>query len=251
MALSDDEIARYERQIILKEWGGRAQHALKAASVAVVGAGGLGHPMLGPLVGAGIGRVRLIDDDVVELSNLHRQVLFTAEDVGRPKAEALAARLRTLNPHVEIETHVTRLTEDNAAELLGGVTLIADGCDNFATRILVNRTAVRLGVPLVTAAVGSFDGQLGVFAGHLPDVACWACFAGAPDDVPGASCAERGVLGPVTGVMGALQALEILRLLTDFGPPTLGALLVWDAMTQRMRRIHVPKDPDCPVCSRA
>lgn len=247
---SDTELERYQRQIILKESGGRGQQLLKQARVAVVGAGGLGSPLLPALAGAGVGYLRVIDDDVVELSNLHRQTFFTEEDVGTPKAEAIAARLRALNPHIEVEPRERRLNADNAEELLGGVDIIADGCDNFATRILVNKAAVQLGIPLVSGALGPFEGQLGIFAGHLPDVACWACFAGAPEDVPGNSCAEQGVLAPVPAVIGGLQALEVMRLVLDFGPSQLGKLLVWDAVTLRQRLIHVPKDPHCPVCSK-
>lgn len=246
--LTDAELDRYQRHIVLKEVGGEGQRRLKAARVAVIGAGGLGCPCLHYLAAAGVGTITLIDDDRVSLSNLQRQTLFESRDVGRPKAEVAAARLSAMNPHVALRPVVARLDAANALDLLAGHDVIADGCDNFATRIAVNRAAVALGVPLVSAAIGPFEGQLGVFAGHRPDVPCWACFAGAPADVPGRSCADMGVLGAVAGVVGAAQALEVLRLLTGFGDERLGLLWLWDGLSMAARSVRVAKDPACPVC---
>jgi adenylyltransferase/sulfurtransferase len=247
--LSDAEIERYQRHIVLREVGGRGQARLKAATVAVIGAGGLGSPCLQYLAAAGVGQLTIIDDDVVTLSNLQRQTLFATADVGRPKAEVAAERLQALNPHVVIEPLVVRLTAESAAPLLSQHDVVADGCDNFRTRSDVNRACVGLGVPLVSAALGSFEGQLGVFAGHLADAPCYACFAGLPADVPGTSCADIGILGAVAGLVGAAQALEVIRLITGFGASRIGWLWLYDALAPAARSIRVSKDPQCPVCS--
>ncbi len=247
--LSDSELERYQRQIVLHPVGGRGQVALKQASVVVVGAGGLGAPSLPPLAAGGVGRITIIDDDVVELSNLQRQTLFTTADIGRQKAVVAAERLRALNPEISVSALTARLSAANAAALLAGHDVIADGCDNFATRTIVNRTAVTLAKPLVSAAIGPVSGQLGVFAGHRPDQPCWACFAGTPTDQPGNSCADTGVLGAMAAVVGAAQALEIMRLIIGFGPTRLGQLWLFDAITFTARNVRVAKDPECPVCA--
>lgn len=247
--LSDAELDRYQRHIVLKDVGGQGQRRFKAASVAVVGAGGLGSPCLQYLAAAGVGQITLIDDDVVSLSNLQRQTLFATCDVGRPKVEAASERLLALNPHIVVEPIRARLTADTATAFLSGHHVVADGCDNFRTRSDVNRAAVRLGVPLVSAAIGPFEGQLGVFAGHLPDQPCYACFAGLPQDVPGTSCADIGVLGAVAGLIGAAQALEVLRLIAGFGESRMGRLWLYEGLSAEARSIRVPKDPACPVCS--
>jgi adenylyltransferase/sulfurtransferase len=247
--LTDAELERYQRHIVLKEVGGQGQARLKAATVAVIGAGGLGSPCLQYLAAAGVGQITLIDDDVVSLSNLQRQTLFTTADIGRPKVEAAAERLQALNPHVVVEPIEARLTAETAAMLLSEHDVVADGCDNFQTRTDVNRAAVRLGIPLVSAAIGPFEGQLGVFAGHLPDQPCYACFAGLPGDVPGTSCADIGVLGAVAGLVGAAQALEVLRLITGFGDSRIGKLWLYEGLSADARSIRVPKDPACPICA--
>lgn len=247
--LTDTQIERYQRHILLKEVGGEGQKALLSASVAVVGAGGLGCPLLTYLAAAGVGRISIIDDDRVSLSNLQRQALFATADVGLPKAEVAAARLRALNPDVEVRAIKARLTAENAASLLAGHGIIADGCDNFHTRSIVNRAAVALAIPLVTAAIGPFEGQLGCFAGHFPDVPCWACFAGAPDDIPGTSCADVGVLGALAGVVGAAQALEVLRLILGFGHSQIGRLWLFEGLSLGSRTVRIAKDPACPVCA--
>ena len=246
--ISDAELERYQRHIVLREVGGAGQQRFRAASVVVVGAGALGSPLLQYLAAAGIGRLTILDDDRIELSNLQRQTLFTTADIGRPKAEVAAERLRALNPHVRVLPRIERLTAANAGELLAGHDIVADGCDNFATRTEVNRAAVRLAVPLVSAAIGPFEGQLGVFAGHLPGQPCYACFAGLPADVPGTSCADIGVLGALPGVLGAAQALEVLRLVAGFGDSRLGTLWLFEGLSGASRLIRVGKDPECPVC---
>jgi molybdopterin-synthase adenylyltransferase len=247
--LSDEELDRYQRHIVLKEVGGRGQAALKGATVAVVGAGGLGNPCLQYLAAAGVGQITIIDDDVVSASNLQRQVLFASADVGRPKVEVAAERLHGLNPHVVVEPLAVRLTAQTAQSLLSQQDVVADGCDNFRTRTIVNRACVALGIPLVSAAIGPFEGQLGVFAGHLADAPCYACYAGTPEDVPGTSCADVGVLGAVAGLVGAAQALEVLRLITGFGESRIGRLWLYEGLGAEARSIRVRKDPKCPVCS--
>lgn len=247
--LSDPELERYARHIVLKEVGGAGQLALKRASVAVVGAGGLGSPCLQYLAAAGVGRITLIDDDRVSLSNLQRQTLFQTADIGASKVEVAAARLRALNPHGDVVPLAQRLTAETAVALLYGHDVVADGSDSFRTRADVNRACVRLGIPLVSAAIGPFEGQIGVFAGHVQQAPCWACFAGGAEDRPGTSCADVGVLGAVAGVMGAMQALEVIRLLTGFGASRVGQLWLWDALLMRAREVRVRKDPACPVCS--
>jgi adenylyltransferase/sulfurtransferase len=245
---SDAELDRYQRHIVLKEVGGEGQRRFRTATVAVIGAGGLGSPCLQYLAAAGVGQLTIIDDDVVSLSNLQRQTLFSTADIGRPKVEAAAERLQALNPHVVIEPIRARLTAETAEMLLSQQDVIADGCDNFRTRSAVNRAAVRLGIPLVSAAIGPFEGQLGVFAGHLPDQPCYACFAGLPADVPGTSCADIGVLGAVAGLIGAAQALEVLRLIAGFGTSRIGTLWLHEALSVESRSVRVRKDPQCPVC---
>lgn len=249
MTLSDLELERYARHIVLPDIGGAGQARLKAASVAMVGAGGLGSAALPLLAAAGVGRLTLVDDDRVALSNLQRQTLYATADIGRPKVEAAAARLAALNPHVRIEPRAVRLGAGNARALLAGHDLVLDGTDSFAARAQVNAACVALQIPLVAAAMGPFDGQLGLFAGHLPEAPCWACFAGDAEDRPGETCAAQGVIGALAGVMGSLQALEALRHLAGYAERPPGTLFLFDAKTLATRIVRVPKDPECPVCS--
>lgn len=249
--LSDAELDRYARQLILKELGGAGQQRLKAARVALVGMGGLGCPAALYLAAAGVGALTLIDDDVVSLDNLQRQILYTVDDIGRPKVEAAAARLAALNPHVALHPVAARLDTDNAPALLEGHDLILDGSDSFATRLRVNAAAVALRIPLVSGAIGAFDGQVAVFAGHLPQAPCYQCFTGPAIDRPGMSCADQGVLGPTAGIIGAFMAQEALRALTGFGAGQMGQLMIHDGLSGRMRRAACPKDPGCSVCGAA
>jgi molybdopterin-synthase adenylyltransferase len=246
--LSDPQLDRYARHIVLREIGGAGQKRLLAAKVAVIGAGGLGSPCIQYLAAAGVGGLTVIDDDVVALSNLQRQTLFGSDDVGEPKAAAAADAVSRLNPDVKVAARRVRLNGMNAGELLGGHDVIADGSDNFATRLAVNAASLSLRIPLVSAAVGQFEGQLALYRGWEADAPCYVCFAGSDPGQADASCADQGVLGALTGVLGALQALEVIRQLTGFGEDSAGKLLLVDALAFRMRTLALPKDPACPAC---
>lgn len=250
VALSDAQLDRYARHLILKEIGGAGQARLLAAHVVLVGAGGIGSPAIQYLAAAGVGRLTVIDDDRVDLSNLQRQTLFGTADVGRPKAEAAAAAVAALNPDVLVEPVTERLTQTNAAALIGKADVVLDGCDNFATRLAVADAAHRLRIPLVSAAVGQFEGQLGVYRGWDADKPCYRCFVGAAPDREAGSCAEDGVLGAMTGVLGSLAALEAMRAIVPFGADSAGRLLIVDALDFRFRTLVLPKDPGCPGCAR-
>lgn len=245
MSLTDSQLDRYARHIILKEIGGVGQQALLGATVALIGAGGIGSPAIQYLAAAGVGRLRVIDDDVVDLSNLQRQTLFGTANIGRPKAEVAAERVTAMNPDVSVEPVTVRIDADTADALLAGADLILDGCDNFDTRLAVSDAATRLRIPLVSAAVGQFDGQLGVWRGWEVDKPCYRCLVGDDPDRPGISCADQGVLGALTGVMGSLGAMEVIRALTGYGDDPAGRLLLVDALAFRFRTITVPKDPGC------
>ena len=246
--LTDDEITRYSRHILLAEVGGTGQAKLRAARVLVVGAGGLGSPLVLYLAAAGIGTIGLIDDDVVELSNLQRQVAHTTARLGQPKVRSAAAAAQAINPDVVIEPYEARLTPANALNLIGRYDLVCDGSDNFDTRFLVADASVLARRTLVSAAVLRFDGQLSVFKPHQGGP-CYRCLHPAPPP-PGLvpSCSEAGILGAVTGVMGSLQATEVLKEVLGIGESLSGRLLIWDALSARMRTIRLPRDPDCPLC---
>lgn len=248
MAFTEAELDRYARHIVLREIGGPGQARLKAASVVVVGAGGLGAPALMYLAAAGVGRITLIDDDAVSLSNLQRQVLFDTADVGRPKVAAAAGRLSALNPHVALSPLGARLTADNAAALLNGHDLALDGSDSFATRQAVNAACVAARLPLVSGAIGRWEGQLSLFAPHLgaPCHACVFPVAPASDLVP--ACAEAGVLGALAGVIGSMMAVEAVKHLAGAGMTTAGRLLLYDALDAETRIMRISRRPDCPVC---
>lgn len=249
MQLTDAQLDRYARHIVLKEVGGAGQAKLLAASVAVVGAGGLGSPCLLYLAAAGVGRLTVIDDDDVALSNLQRQVLYGTADVGRAKTASTVAALAWINPDVVVTPVARRLDADNAANLLAGHDLIADGSDSFATRLTVADTALALRLPLVSAAVGPFEGQLATFRGWEAGQPCYRCFVGNDPGRDAASCADVGILGAVAGVLGSLQALEVIRAITGFGPDRAGTLLLFDALALRMRTLRLVKDPACPACA--
>ena len=249
MNFSNDELERYARHLVLPEFGGRGQASLARARVAVVGAGGLGSPCLLYLAAAGVGRLTIIDDDAVALSNLQRQVLFETADAGEMKAERAASHLHALNPHVETVAVPLRLDADNVDALLAGHDLIIDGCDSFTTRLLVADSALAAGVPLISGAVGPFDGQVAVFKGHDPALPCYRCFVGSPEDQPDRNCAAVGVLGALTGVIGSLMAMEAIRELSGFSPSSAGRITLFDAMAGRFRTLSLPKDPACLACS--
>ena len=214
----------------------------------VVGAGGLGAGLLPHLAAAGVGRIRLIDDDRVSLSNLQRQTLYATADVGRLKVEVAAERLGALNSDCAVEPLAVRLDAGNAAALLEGAEVVADGTDSFAARLAVADAAHGLRVPLVSAAIGPFEGQLSTFRGWEADQPCYRCLVGEAADRPGRSCADVGVLGAIAGAMGALQALEVVREIVGFGEGLAGRLMIHDALGGRSRVVTLPKDPACPGC---
>lgn len=244
MQFSDDEIERYARHLVLAEVGGPGQQRLKAARVAVVGLGGVGGPAALYLAAAGVGALRLIDDDAVALSNLQRQVLFTGDDLARPKVEAGAEALGRLNPHVAIDARRERITGANAAPLIADCDAVIDGTDDFATRFAVNAACVATGVPLVSGALGRWSGQVGVFRGSP----CYRCLVpAAPPDAE--TCARVGVVGALAGVVGSMAALETIKLITGAGEPLTGRLMLYDGLAATARTVSVSADPDCPVCS--
>jgi molybdopterin-synthase adenylyltransferase len=245
--LSDAELERYSRQLVLPEWSEAAQLALRSASVLVIGAGALGSPVAAYLAGAGVGRLGLVDDDDVELSNLHRQHLHFTPDLGVAKAESAAAKLRFLNPDVLVEAYRVRLDPDSAPGLVAGHDLVVDCSDSFATRYAVNAACCAAGVSLVEGGVLGTSGL--VMAIRPGESACYRCAFPAPPP-PGSapSCAEVGVLGPAAGVIGSLQALEALKLLTGFQPPALDGFLQVDLADPALLRVTVRRRPDCPDC---
>ena len=245
--LSRDELERYHRNALVPQVGVVGQQRIRASRVLLIGAGGLGAPAALYLAAAGVGTIGLIDDDDVDVSNLQRQVIHATAAVGRPKVDSAAEAIRALNPDVEVVAHRTRLTADNARDLLGGWDVVIDGTDNFTTRYLVNDAAVMLGLPLVHGAVLGFNGQVGVFDARQGP--CYRCLHPAPPpagSVP--SCAEAGVLGVLPGIIGTMQAAEALKLVIGGGQPLLGRLAMLDAWGARLREIPVAKNPACPVC---
>ncbi|HYC68157.1 molybdopterin-synthase adenylyltransferase MoeB [Brevundimonas sp.] len=243
MSFSDDEIERYARHLVLAEIGGPGQQRLRAARVALVGVGGVGAPAALYLAAAGVGTLRLIDDDAVSLANLQRQILFAGADIGSAKVAAGAGRLTALNPHVTIEAAPERLTDASAGRLLDGCDLALDGTDDFATRFAVNAACVAAGIPLVSGALGRWSGQVGVFGGRP----CYRCLV--PDTPPDAeTCARVGVVGALAGVVGSMAALEAIKLITGAGRALSGRLLIYDGLAGTARTVGVAADPACPVC---
>ncbi|HEX5758249.1 MAG TPA: molybdopterin-synthase adenylyltransferase MoeB [Thermoanaerobaculia bacterium] len=246
--LEPSEIRHYSRHLIMPEVGTAGQRRLKASRVLLVGAGGLGSPAGLYLAAAGVGTLGLVDFDVVDESNLHRQVLYGRSDVGRPKIQAALERLHDVNPHVDLVPHETRLTSANAREILAGYDVVVDGTDNFPTRYLVNDACVLAGVPNVYGSIFRFEGQVSVFWGARGP--CYRClFAEPPPPGLVPSCAEGGVLGVLPGIIGALQANEVVKLVVGVGEPLIGRLLLFDALKLRFRELKLRKDPACPVCS--
>ena len=246
--LSDAELDRYARQIILPAFGGAGQAKLKNAHVAIIGAGGIGCPAITYLAAAGVGRLTIVDDDRIELSNLQRQPLFTDADLGALKAEVAADAARRINPHVEAAAVPERLDADNAEALLAGAGLILDGCDNFATRLAVNAAAVALHIPLLSAAIGAFEGQIALYEGWRAGSPCYACLVGDDPDRPGINCAEQGVMGALAGMVGTMAALEAVRALTGWGRALTNRLTILDMLDRRWREVAVAKEPECPIC---
>lgn len=249
MTLTDEQLDRYARHIVLKEIGGAAQVKLTQARIAVIGAGGIGCPAIQYLAAAGIGAVRVIDDDMVSLSNLQRQILFGAADLGRAKVEVAGEAVARLNTDVAFEGVSERLTPANAAALIGSVDLVLDGCDNFATRLAVSDHCTRARLPLVSAALGQFQGQIGTFRGWEADQPCYRCFVGDAFDADDCdTCAEQGVLGAMAGLVGSWAAMEAIRAITGFGPDPAGKVHVFDGITATLRTIRIAKDPACKTC---
>lgn len=247
-AFAADELTRYARHIILREVGGPGQKRLKQARVLVIGAGGLGSPALQYLAAAGVGTIGVIDDDVVEATNLHRQVIHTEAMIGRPKVESAMGAMLAQNNHLAVRPYHRRLTADIAAELFADYDLILDGSDNFDTRYLVNATAVKAGKPLISAALTQWEGQISVWD-PAKGAPCYACvFPEAPDRSLVPSCAEAGVIGPLPGIIGAIMAAEAVKQITGAGETLRGRMLIYDALYADARVITLARDPDCPVC---
>ena len=253
MSLAPDEVERYARHLVLHDVGGPGQAKLKAARVLVIGAGGLGAPLLQYLAAAGIGTIGIVDDDVVSLSNLQRQVIHATPDLGRPKIESAAEAVLRLNPHVAVEAHATRLTVDNARELVRGYDLVADGSDNFDTRYAVSDACFHERKPLVTAALGQFDGSLTTLRAHesgpdgKPNPTYRCLFPSPPPAGAIPSCAEAGVLGALAGVMGSLMAMEVIREIVGFGEGLVGRLLMVDARAMRFDTLRYAWDDANPL----
>ena len=243
--LTDEELTRYARQIVLPQLGGTGQQRLKAARVLVVGAGGIGAAMIPALAGAGIGQLTIVDGDTVELSNLQRQLLFTTDEIGQSKAVLAARFVAARNPHVVVTPVAVRLDARNAPDLLANHDLVIDGTDNFMTRLIVSDCCVRLGLPLISAAAQQFQGQIGLFRGRP----CYRCFVGNAFDADDCdTCAELGVLGALTGTVGNFAALMAIRALAGIGEDAAGRLHLFDGLDLAWRAMRLPPDPACKAC---
>lgn len=250
MPLDDGQLERYARHIILREVGGAGQQALLDARVLVVGAGGLGSPVIMYLAAAGVGTIGVVDDDVVSLSNLQRQIIHATDSLGETKTRSAKNAVAAINPDVQVIEHTERLTAANAQALIAQYDVVADGSDNFTTRFLVNDACYLAGRTLVSAAILQFDGQLSTFRAHLGgDNPCYRCVFHSPpppDTTP--SCAEAGVLGMIAGTMGSLQATEVVKEILDIGDSMSGRLLIYDALSANFRTVRVKPDPACALC---
>ena len=253
MALPPDRLERFARHIVLPEIGGAGQAALSKAKIVLVGLGGIGSPALQYLAGAGIGTLTLVDDDTVDFSNLQRQTIFREGDVGGSKAELAAVWVRAFDPLLDARPLNTRIESANAADVIAGADLVLDGCDNFATRLAVSDACVAARVPLLSAAVGRFQGQVGAFAGHLPSQPCYRCYVGDAFDVDDCdTCAEDGMLGAMAGWAGTFAALQAIRVLLaptgGLGDRQWGKLYVLDGLAPSLRTMSIAKDPACRAC---
>lgn len=245
--MTPDYVNRYARHLVLKEIGGAGQQALLAAKVAIVGAGGLGGPAGLYLAAAGVGHITIIDDDVVEASNLQRQVQFVTTDIGMEKSSVMADTLDDLNPDVQAKGYVGRLNKRNAADLLKGHDIILDGVDDFDTRFAINDAALSLGIPLVSGALGRFEGQVSAFLSDKKSP-CYRCFV--PQVPPNAeTCSQVGVIGALAGVIGSMMALEVIKIITGAGDPLIGKIWLFDGLKAEARTVALPQDPNCPACS--
>lgn len=256
MSLSPARLDRFARHIVLPEVGGAGQVRLTEARVAVIGLGGIGSPALQYLAASGIGRLALVDDDVVDVSNLQRQTIFTTRDVGHGKAVSARRWLANFDDALQVDVSDARITPDNAAALIAGADLVLDGTDNFATRLAVSDACVAAGIPLLSAAVGRFQGQVGAWAGHLPDQACYRCFVGDAFDAEDCdTCADDGMLGAMAGWVGSFAAMQAVKVLlagtAALGEPGWGRLHILDGLEPGMRTIRIAKDPGCKTCGSA
>ena len=257
MAFSDEELERYARHILLHDVGGPGQQKLKRARVLVIGAGGLGSPAIMYLAAAGVGTIGVVDDDEVSLSNLQRQIAHTTDRLGMAKVESAGLTVEALNPHVRLVAHPFRVTDENAQELVSGYDIVADGCDNFSTRFAVSDACFHAGRTLVSAAVGQFDGQISTFKPHetapdgtpYPTYRCLLPEAPPPGAVP--TCEEAGILGALTGVIGSMQALEVIKEILGIGDSLAGRLLLYDALAARFQSFNLPWDPANPLNGKA
>ncbi len=248
-ALSAEQRERYSRHLLMPEIGSDGQQKLLDARILLLGAGGLGSPTALYLAAAGVGTLGIVDDDTVDLSNLQRQVIHSSETVGMPKVDSAEASIRALNPDVQVIKYATRLQADNIMEILAGWDIVVDGADNFPTRYLLNDATVRLQIPVVSASILGFDGQLSVFAPYRGP--CYRClFPSPPPAELAPSCGANGVLGVLPGTMGLLQATEVVKLILAIGDPAIGRLLLYDALAATLTEVKVRRDPDCPICSR-
>jgi adenylyltransferase/sulfurtransferase len=249
VSLRDDQLDRYARHIVLKEIGGEGQHKLLGAKIVLIGAGGIGSPAIQYLAAAGIGAMGVIDDDEIALDNLQRQVLFGTVDVGRPKAQVAAELVSRLNPDVRFEAIRERLDAGNVAALLQGADVVLDGSDNFATRLIVSDHCTTARVPLVSAAIGQFQAQIGTFRGWEAGKPCYRCFVGDAFDAEDCdTCSDLGVLGAMVGIAGSWAAMEAIRQITGFGEDQTGRLHVFDGLKPGLRTIRIVKDPACKGC---
>ena len=248
--LTNEEIKRYSRHLILPEVGVEGQERIKAARVLIIGSGGLGSPLALYLSAAGVGTIGMVDFDTVDLGNLHRQVIHFTPDVGKPKLQSAAEKIKAINPNVKFVAHQTKLTSENALDIIKDYDVVVDGTDNFPTRYLVNDACVMLKKPNVYGSIFRFEGMSSVFAPHLggPCYRCWYPEPPPPDKVP--SCAEAGVLGVVCGIIGNIQANEAIKLILGKGTPLIGRLLRFNALEMTFKELKIPHDPDCPLCGK-
>jgi molybdopterin/thiamine biosynthesis adenylyltransferase len=256
MALPPERLDRFARHIVLPEVGGAGQAALAKARVVLIGLGGIGTPALQYFAGAGVGTLVLVDDDTVDLTNLQRQTIYREADVGGGKADLAAVWARDFDALIDARPVSKRMDPDNAAEIVAGADLVLDGCDNFATRLAVSDACVATRVPLLSAAVGRFQGQVGAFAGHLPDQPCYRCYVGDAFDADDCdTCAEDGMLGAMAGWVGTFAALQAIRVLLartgGLGDPQWGRLHVLNGLEPSLRTMRIAKDPACRACSAA
>lgn len=254
MSLPPERLNRFARHIVLPEVGGVGQVALSQAHVVLIGCGGIGSPALQYLAAAGIGRLTLVDSDIVEESNLQRQTIFTPDHIGQPKAKAAAEWVERFDPAIEARAVVGRVGKDNAARIIDNADLLIDGCDNFATRLVVSDFCVKAGLPLTSAALGRFQGQVANFAGHLPGEACYRCFVGDAFDADDCdTCAADGVLGAMAGMVGSFAVMQAIRIILDdkttLGDPQWGRLHLFEGLVPSLRTLKIAKDPECRGCN--